>query len=61
MSKPMIIWTGLACILAIAFLYKAIMKFRRRRQTNYHMPEMRTGKKRRKFFRRFRYLEGLGD
>ncbi len=57
----MIIWIGIACVLVIAFLYKAIVKFRRRRHTGYKMPEMQTRKKRRKFFRRFKYLEGLGD
>lgn len=61
MSKPMILWIGIATVLIIAFLYKAIVKFRRRRHTNYHIPVMKTRKKRRKFFRRFKYLEGLGD
>ncbi len=61
MNESAIIWIGLAIVLIIAFLYKAFVKLRRRKYTKHHIPEMRTRKKRRNFFRRFKYLEGVGD
>ena len=61
MNNPAIIWIGLALMLVAAFLYKAFVKLRRRRYTKHHIPSIRTRKKRRNFFLRFRYLEGVGD
>ena len=60
----MIAWILILSVLVVAFLYKvykAIVKIRRKGCANYHIPEMRTRKKRTRFFRRFKYLEGLGD
>lgn len=58
------VWIFLGCILVLFFLYKvykSLEKIRRRGNENYHIPEIKTRNKRKKFFRRFKYLEGLGD
>lgn len=60
----MIVWIVIAIVLVIAFLYKVvrgIMKVRRKGSEDYYIPVMKTRKKRTNFFRRFKYLEGLGD
>lgn len=58
------VWIIVGSILVLAFLYKvykAIVKIRRKGNENYHIPVMKSRNKRSKFFRRFKYLEGLGD
>lgn len=60
----MIAWILIVSVLVLAFIYKifkAIVKIRRKGNTDYQIPIMRTRKKRKNFFRRFKYLEGLGD
>ncbi|MBR2637861.1 MAG: hypothetical protein IKD40_03335 [Bacteroidaceae bacterium] len=57
-------WILIVSILVIAFMYKVIrgiMKIRRKGSKSYYIPEMKSRNKRTKFFRRFKYLEGLGD
>lgn len=57
-------WIVILSILVIAFMYKVIkgiVKIRRKGTEGYYIPEMKTRNKRTKFFRRFKYLEGLGD
>lgn len=63
-QTPMKVWILIVSVLVLAFMYKvykAMVKIRRKGSANYHIPVMRTRKKRTKFFRRFKYLEGLGD
>lgn len=58
------VWIFIVSVLVISFIYKvykSFMKIRKKGSANYYMPEMKTRKKRNKFFRRFKYLEGLGD
>lgn len=60
----MIVWITIVSVLVVSFLYKVvrgIMKVRRKGSEDYCIPVMKTRKKRKDFFRRFKYLEGLGD
>ena len=60
----MTVWIIIASVLVFAFLYKVIkgiIKIRRKGSEDYYVPVMKTRKKRKDFFRRFKYLEGLGD
>lgn len=60
----MIVWIIIASVLVLSFFYKVIrgiMKVRRKGSEDYYIPVMKTRKKRKDFFRRFKYLEGLGD
>lgn len=60
----MIVWIIIAGVLVLSFFYKVIrgiMKVRRKGSDDYYIPVMKTRKKRKDFFRRFKYLEGLGD
>ena len=60
----MIGWIIIAGVLVLSFFYKVIrgiMKVRRKGSDDYYIPVMKTRKKRKDFFRRFKYLEGLGD
>ncbi len=58
------VWIIICSILVLSFLYKVYKSFekiRKRGNDNYHIPIIKTRNKRKKFFRRFKYLEGLGD
>jgi hypothetical protein len=58
------VWIIIGSILVLAFLYKvfkAFVKIRKKGNASYHIPVMKSRNKRSKFFRRFKYLEGLGD
>ncbi len=57
----MTIWIIMAGVLIFAFGTKVIITLRRRKSTHNRCPNLNTPKKRFKFFKRFRYLEGIGD
>lgn len=58
------VWIIIGAILVLAFTYKvfkSFVKIRKKGNESYNIPEMKTRNKRKNFFRRFKYLEGLGD
>ncbi|MBQ8335931.1 MAG: hypothetical protein IJY44_00175 [Bacteroidaceae bacterium] len=57
----MIVWIVIGSVLILAFAAKVLVKLRRRKYTRDYHPNINTRKKRLRFAKRFRHLEGLGD
>lgn len=57
----MTIWIVIIGVLVFAFIAKAIVKlYHRKRNVGYH-PDISTRKRLKRFVKRFKHLEGIGD
>ena len=57
----MTVWIVIIGVLIFAFIAKAIVKlYHRKRNVGYH-PDISTRKRLKRFVKRFKHLEGIGD